>query len=77
MPATMTMGPVYVSAVVSYSWAYHAADVLDNDNLVMALLAQIPKDGVLPLRKLRKLHKPQHREGFEMCSTLCYQHNSV
>ena len=38
-PATVVMGPVYVSTVVSYLLTYDDADV--NDNLVTALSAQI------------------------------------
>ena len=34
-------GPVIVSAVVSYSLAHDATDVLDNDNLATALEYQI------------------------------------
>ena len=41
IPDTMARGPVYVSTIVSYSLAYDAADVMDNDNLVTALSAQI------------------------------------
>ena len=41
IPNTVAMGPVFVSAVVSYSLAYYAADVIDNDNLATALKAQI------------------------------------
>ena len=37
----MARGPVFVSAVVLYSLAYDAADVMDNDNLATALEAQI------------------------------------
>ena len=37
----MKRGPVFVSAVVSHSLAYDAADVMDNDNLATALEAQI------------------------------------
>ena len=37
----MARGTVYVSAVVSYSLAYDAMDITDNDNLVTALSAQI------------------------------------
>ena len=36
----MARGPVFVSAVVSYSLAYDATDVVDNDNLVTALESQ-------------------------------------
>ena len=39
MPATAARGPVFVSAVVSYSLAYNAADVMDNDNLAFSLEA--------------------------------------
>ena len=35
------MGPVYVSAVISYSLAYNATDAMDNDNIATALSAQI------------------------------------
>ena len=41
IPATAARGPVFVSAVVSYSLAYDATDVMDNDNLATALEAQI------------------------------------
>ena len=41
IPATAAKGPVYISTVVSYSLASDAADVMDNDNLATALLAQI------------------------------------
>ena len=41
IPATVARGPVYISTVVSYSLASDAADVMDNDNLATALLAQI------------------------------------
>ena len=37
----MARGPVFVSAVVLYSLAYYAADVMDNDNLAAALESQI------------------------------------
>ena len=39
--ATAARGPVYVSAVISFSLAHDAIDVMDNDNLVTELLAQI------------------------------------
>ena len=39
--AMATKGSVFVSTVVSYSWAYDAVDVMDNDNLATALSAQI------------------------------------
>ena len=39
--ATVARGPVHISAVVSCSLAYDAADVIDNDNLATALSAQI------------------------------------
>ena len=41
IPYTAARGPVFVSTVISYSLAYDAADVMDNDNLVMSLSAQI------------------------------------
>ena len=41
IPTTAARGPVFVSAVVSYSLAYDATDVMDNDNLATALEAQI------------------------------------
>ena len=41
IPATVARGPVYVSKVISYSVAYDAADVMDNDNFETALSAQI------------------------------------
>ena len=40
IPATETRGPVFVSAVVSYSLAYTATDVMDNDNPLIALESQ-------------------------------------
>ena len=39
IPTTATRGPVFISTVVSYSLAYDAADVMDNDNLAIALEA--------------------------------------
>ena len=41
IPATAARGPVFVSTVVSYSLAYNATDVVDNQNLTTALEAQI------------------------------------
>ena len=41
IPATAARGPVFVSAVVSYSLAYDAAAVMDNYNLATALESQI------------------------------------
>ena len=41
IPATAARGPVFVSTVVSYSLAYNADDVMDNDNLVTSLESQI------------------------------------
>ena len=41
IPATAASEPVFVSAVVSYSLAYDASDVMDNDNLVTAFESQI------------------------------------
>ena len=40
-PATAARGSVYVSALISYSLADDTADVMDNDNLVIALSAHI------------------------------------
>ena len=40
IPATAARGPVYIRTVASYSMAYDAADVMDNDNLVTVLSAQ-------------------------------------
>ena len=39
--ATAARGPVFVSAVISYSLAYNATDVMDSDKLASALEAQI------------------------------------
>ena len=41
IPATAARGPLFVTAVVSYSLAYDATDVIDNDNVATALEAQI------------------------------------
>ena len=41
IPATVARGPVHVNAVILYSLVYDAADVMDNDNIVTALSAQI------------------------------------
>ena len=41
IPVTVTRGSEYVSIVISYSLAYDAANVMDNDNLVTTLSAQI------------------------------------
>ena len=41
IPVTVVREPVVVIAIVSYSLACDATDVIDNDNLVTALLAQI------------------------------------
>ena len=41
IPTTAARGTVFVSAVVSCSLAYSAADVMDNDNLATPLEAQI------------------------------------
>ena len=43
----MARGPLFVSAVVSYSLAYDATDIMDNDNLVTALENQIQTSMVL------------------------------
>ena len=41
IPAMVAREPVFVSTVVSYSLAYDATDVMDNNNLASALEAQI------------------------------------
>ena len=41
IPATVSSGSLYVSTVILYSLAYDAADVMDDDNLGIVLLAQI------------------------------------
>ena len=41
IPARVTKGPIFVSTAVSYSLAYIAADVMDNDRLEPVLPAQI------------------------------------
>ena len=41
IPATVARGPAIVSTVVSYLLAYDATNIIDNDNLVSALEAQI------------------------------------
>ena len=41
IPSTVARGPVFASTVVSYSLAYDAVDVIDNDNLTTALESQI------------------------------------
>ena len=41
IPATVTRGPVFLSAVIPYSVTYDATDVVDNDNLATELSAQI------------------------------------
>ena len=50
---TTARGSVYVSAVISYSLAYNATDVMDNDNLATALSAQI-QNGIVQIGKVRK-----------------------
>ena len=47
IPATLGRGPVYISAVISYSLAYDVTDVMDHDNLVTSLSAQIQINIVL------------------------------
>ena len=47
IPLTAARKPVFVSAVISYSWAYDAAYDLDNDNLATALESQIQLSIVL------------------------------
>ena len=47
IPATAGRGPVFVITVVSYSLAYDATDVMDNNNVVTALESQIQISAVL------------------------------
>ena len=49
IPATVARGPGFVSAVISYSLAYKATDVMDNDNLATALEAMIRKPSIEPI----------------------------
>ena len=57
-PWHISKGPVYVSSVVSYSLAYHAAEVMDNDNLATAVLAQIKISIALIGMVIKLLEKP-------------------
>ena len=41
IPTIVARGPVFVSAVVSYSLTSNATGVVDHDNLITALEAQI------------------------------------
>ena len=41
IPATVAREPVHISTIISYSLAYDATDVMDNDDLAAALSAQI------------------------------------
>ena len=41
IPTTVARGPVWVSTAILYLLAYDATDVMDNNNLATALLAQI------------------------------------
>ena len=41
IPATVSRGPVYVSAVILYSLAYNATDVIDNNYLATTFSAQV------------------------------------
>ena len=50
---TSARGLVYVSVVISYSLAYGAADVINNDNHVTALSALI-QISITPIGKVRK-----------------------
>ena len=47
IPATSARRPVFVSAVVSYSLTHDATDIMDNDNLVTVLSAQIQVSKVM------------------------------
>ena len=50
----MARGPAFISTVVLYSLAYDATDVMDHDNLVTALEAQI-HISIMLIRTVRKL----------------------
>ena len=54
IPAKTARGPVFVSAMVSYSLVYDATDVLDNDNLATALETQI-QISIALIETVRKL----------------------
>ena len=54
IPATAAKGPVVVSAVVSYSLAYDATDVMDNDNQATEPEAQI-QTSIALIGTVRKL----------------------
>ena len=41
IPATAASGPAFISTAILYSLAYDATDVMDDDNLATAFLAQI------------------------------------
>ena len=41
IPSTATRGPVFVSTVDSYSLAYDATDVMDNDNVTLEAQIEI------------------------------------
>ena len=41
IPASAAKGPVYDSTVISYSLAYNAANVMDNNNLATILSTKI------------------------------------
>ena len=51
--ATVARGSVYVRTVVSYSLAYDATDVMDNDNVATVLSAQI-QISIAPIGMVRK-----------------------
>ena len=37
----MTMRSIFINKVISYSLAYHAADVMDDDNFAVTLTAHV------------------------------------
>ena len=55
IPATAARGPVHFSKFISYSMAYDATDVMDNDVLATALSTQVQISIVLIGGMVRKL----------------------
>ena len=50
----MAKEPVYVSTIIMYSLAHDATDVMDNNNLATALIAQI-QISITQVGRIRKL----------------------
>ena len=65
IPATVAKGPVYVSAVVTFSLAYDTFDVMDNGNLANASSAQIQIIIVLKgmIKSTSRAHSNSERMG--------------